>query len=200
VTATLSSLSRNWLEQTRDGRPSAFWFWNADMEPGEMAANDIREFLVHPIHGLEIEYLTSDYFDRLRPALELAREHDLRVWIYDEYGWPSGVAGGKVIREHPEYRNQYLSFTKNAEGRVSVRPRLSSGVLDNVMGAPWTRSEPGYLDTLNPEAVKCFVDYARERVYAGCGDHFGEVIVGFFTDEPCTMFDAQALGRTHACP
>ncbi len=198
---TLLALSKDWLGGTRDYRPSAFWFWNADMDPGqmaevvrEMAANDIREFLVHPIHGLEIEYLSDEYFDRLRLALDLAKQHGLKVWIYDEFGWPTGVAGGIVIREHPEFRNQYLSFSRDASGKVTAAPKLATAVLDNVIGAPWTHNEHGYLDTLSADAVRCFIDYTHERIYSECGDYFGDVITGFFTDEPSTMADGMDGG------
>jgi hypothetical protein len=36
-------------------------------------------------------------------VLEECRRLDLRVWIYDEVGYPSGTAGGMIPREHPEY-------------------------------------------------------------------------------------------------
>jgi len=185
----------------RDYRPSAFWFWNADMDPNdmagvvaEMAENDIREFLIHPVHGMEIEYLSPEFFDRYRRALRLAKTHGLKVWVYDEYGWPSGAAGGKLLRDYPEHKGWMLEFARGEDGAVSAVPVQSDRVLDNTMGAPWTRSEAGYLDTLSVDAVRCFIELTHEQIRRECGELFNEVIAGFFTDEPVTMVDR--VGKT----
>ena len=69
MSVTLEAFSKDWLSLSREYRPSAFWFWNSDMDKArmrevvsEMAANDIREFLIHPVHGLEVEYLSDEFF------------------------------------------------------------------------------------------------------------------------------------------
>ena len=41
-----------------------------------------------------------------------------------------------------------------------------------------------YLDTLNPKAVKRFVEVTHERYKETVGSHFGEVVPAIFTDEP----------------
>jgi hypothetical protein len=193
---TLVTLSADWLKETWEYRPNAFWFWNAEMKPktmedivAEMAKNKIREFLIHPIHGLEIEYLSTEYFDRYRLALDLAQKYQLKVWVYDEFSWPSGTAGGLLLREHPEYRGWYLDFSRDSEGKIIAKPEQSNRVLDNVTGSPWTQNEPGYLDTLSTRAVRGFIEMTHERYYKECGKYFGKVICGFFTDEPAAMMN-----------
>lgn len=94
------------------GDIAAFWFWNGDMDPQEMqrqlhAMKDagIRSVVFHPRSGMggqfgqgEMEYYLSDaYFDRFRFALEACRRLGLKVILYDEYNWPSGYAGGRVL-------------------------------------------------------------------------------------------------------
>lgn len=204
---TLSALCDDWLGLCWDYRPSAFWFWNADMDPGdmaavvaEMAANDIREFLIHPVHGMEIEYLSPEFFDRYRHALRLAKAHGLKVWVYDEFGWPSGVAGGILLREYPEHKGWMLEFARGEDGAVSAVPVQSDRILDNTMGSPWTRSEAGYLDTLSVDAVRCFIELTHEQIRRECGELFDDVIAGFFTDEPVTMVDraGQTVGGWNA--
>jgi len=37
-----------------------------------------------------------------------AQKAGLRVWIHDEKGYPSGAAGGLVVRDHPEFENRGL--------------------------------------------------------------------------------------------
>jgi hypothetical protein len=41
-----------------------------------------------------------------------------------------------------------------------------------------------YLDVLNPEAVKRFMEVTHEAYLARCGEAFGKTIPGMFTDEP----------------
>lgn len=87
-----------------------FWFWNGDMKRGEIV-RQIREmkekgipgFLIHPRQGMEIPYLSREYFDRVKLAVQTAAEFGMEVWIYDEYPYPSGVCGGEVILDHPEF-------------------------------------------------------------------------------------------------
>ncbi len=49
--------------------------------------------------------------------------------------------------------------------------------------SPWYNNQT-YLDTLNPKAVKRFVEVTHERYKQVIGDHFGGVVPAIFTDEP----------------
>lgn len=42
-----------------------------------------------------------------------------------------------------------------------------------------------YLDTLNPEATKRFLQVTHERYAHAVGSHFGQTVPAIFTDEPC---------------
>lgn len=50
--------------------------------------------------------------------------------------------------------------------------------------SPWFNGET-YLDTLNPEAVKAFLDSTHEAYYREVGEDFGETVPAIFSDEPC---------------
>lgn len=193
---SLRQFSQDWLRLAWDYRPNAFWFWNTDMNAermrntvSEMARMGIRDVLLHPIHGLTVEYLSADFFERCRNALSLLKAHGLKAWIYDEYGWPSGNASGLLLRKYPEARGWYLAFSSDAEGHVTATPKQSNRILDNTMGGPWTHSEKGYLDTLSREAVGRFIELTYGRYATECSEYFGNTILGFFTDEPCLMID-----------
>ncbi len=109
----------NAVGQTRDNldafRPVLMWFWNASLNEAEIRRQiamfeqaRIREFFIHPLYGLEVPYLSDAYFDAFGVAIDEARKRGMRVWLYDEYAWPSGTAGGSVIRDHPEDRMMAL--------------------------------------------------------------------------------------------
>lgn len=185
----ISDLSQNWLKFSWEYRPSAFYFWNEDMEIdriesmlSKMEKDQIREVLFHPVHGLTIEYLSDEFAKIYKNALKLAKKHNIKVWIYDEYSWPSGCVGGKLLREYPQYGGWYLSYENGI-----AKPKKSNRLHDGTTGAPWTQGERGYLDTLNYDAVNCFININYEKLKEICGEYWEDTIRGFFTDEPAAM-------------
>ena len=57
-------------------------------------------------------------------GFKVAKDLDFRLWIYDEHGYPSGSAGGLVLRDHPEYEAQALVKVQATfeTGHVRFRP------------------------------------------------------------------------------
>src|SRR6266545_3195823 len=102
-----------------------WWWWNGDMTEAEIV-RDLREIKEHGVnsvmlwayYGLSIEYLSPKWFERVRFAVEQARHLDIRVWLMDEGSYPSGFAGGRISKEHPDLRMQVLT----ADPPVSVSP------------------------------------------------------------------------------
>jgi hypothetical protein len=43
-------------------------------------------------------------FQKLRDVVVRIKQEGLRVWLYDELGYPSGSAGGRVLEGHPEFQ------------------------------------------------------------------------------------------------
>ncbi len=58
--------------------------------------------------NLPFAYLSEDYFKFFRMLVAEAKQRDMRVWIVDDIGYPSGFAGGLFTREKPELRMQTL--------------------------------------------------------------------------------------------
>ena len=46
---------------------------------------------------------------QIGPLVEAAREKGMRVWLADDFGYPSGMAGGKVVAENPAYEVRGLA-------------------------------------------------------------------------------------------
>lgn len=113
-----------------------FWFWNGDLEDkqliyqiNEMAEKGLGGFFICARQGLKIPYLSDAWFQKVRVAVEAAQKRSLHVWLYDEYPYPSGIAGGEVLLEHPEAKHYNLTFTTR---------RISGG--DHVsLELPWAR-------------------------------------------------------------
>ena len=96
-----------------------FWFWNGAMERGEidrqlaeLRGQGLPGFFIHARFGVRerIGYLSEEWFASVRYAVDKAREMGLLVGIYDEYNWPSGTAGGEVMRADPAMQQRYLQM------------------------------------------------------------------------------------------
>lgn len=76
----------------------------------ELAQAGIDGVFLHPRIGLLTPYLSEAWFEAIHACIEAARDAGIKVWLYDEFPYPSGAAGGKVLAEHPEYIEQYLEI------------------------------------------------------------------------------------------
>ncbi|RKY65177.1 MAG: hypothetical protein DRQ02_10545 [Candidatus Latescibacterota bacterium] len=172
----------------------------------------------------------------------------MRIWLYDEYNWPSGTCGGFLLRDKPWVRNVVLggkmlkirkgesidvdfegdvllvkavlengkakdiddySIKENSKGRrilwennldqdctfIIFAKGVTKGVLPSCTGSSWTWDQQGYLNTLDPRAVKAFLDYIYEEYAKRFGSYFGSLIPGVFTDEPCLSLESAKEGE-----
>lgn len=96
-----------------------FWFLNDDLEPEhlkwqlhEMKEKGIYECILHARKGMTITYLSEEWYERIKIILDEAARLGMYVIIYDEDNWPSGYAGGRVIKENTDYAAKCLSMEK----------------------------------------------------------------------------------------
>jgi hypothetical protein len=101
-----------------DYTTSGFWFWNDlitdDKTSGQlnmMKAIHANQPVVHARFGLKNEYLSQDWFDRIKSAIETCRKNEQKIWLYDENNWPSGNCNWTITLEE-EYREHYLQFDR----------------------------------------------------------------------------------------
>ena len=96
-----------------------------------------------------------------------------------------GVTLGRVDRTKPDTLTDVTDLT----GRVregKVRADIPEGTW-SVMVLKTTRRGTGrkrYINTLDRDAVRFFIDTVYEPHYARCGADFGGTFAGFFSDEP----------------
>ncbi|EIQ02110.1 hypothetical protein OpiT1DRAFT_00690 [Opitutaceae bacterium TAV1] len=143
----------------------------------------IRQILIYPRSGLEVEYMGQMWLEICRHVIEYCAAHDMSVWLYDEYNWPSGKCRGKVIRRNVEYAaKKRVAFSdRNFLGAEHPDARASEYY--------WTEVKiPLYADLLNPDAVDCFIELTHEVYHKHFGQYFGSTIRGIFSDEPSFMY------------
>lgn len=172
------------------------------MDPAR-AVEQVREmhrlgmdgFVIHARRGLKTEYMGAAWFQCVDACLDEAEKLDMEVWLYDENGWPSGIAGGRLL-EDPHNWVWYLEqrqttcfdptalavFVRQPEGGYR---RVETAVPGKtVYYVVYARQNSSYVDILNPDVVDRFLQETHDRYAAYYGAQFGDRLQGFFTDEP----------------
>ena len=200
--------------------PVYIWVWNdvctreiIDTQLAEMIGLGIRTFYILPEPkgfrpdsmptNLEPEYLSREYFELCAYAFDKAKEFGMLCWIYDEGGWPSGSACGKVIKDHPEYARRTLEVYEHVFSAGEAYKKTNSDVVaafinDSDMiseGCVFEEdtavteyvAEKGsgtYPDLLNKKATEYFIEITHKKYIPGSN------VTAVFTDEPKAPTDA----------
>jgi len=129
------------------------------------------------------DYMASDeHWATLVHAVEACRQAGLVVWIYDEDGYPSGAAGGWVLKADPAFEALALVYDASRDDPFSLRRAYEHTHASNNFYA--ARRYPNLIDDA---AIQCFVAKTHEAYRRRVAPHFGKTIRAFFTDEPSLM-------------
>lgn len=83
---------------------------------------------IHAREGLRTPYMSDAWLRAVEVCVEEAGSRDLAAWLYDEYPYPSGVAGGKVIQRNPQFSEKHLDIRRfPLEGGISANLPLGPG-------------------------------------------------------------------------
>jgi hypothetical protein len=146
----------------------------------------IRGLIDAGLGGLVVNVSLRNYlrdqaaWNVLRLGVQIAHEAGLRVWIYDEEGYPSGAAGGRVLERVPSAEARGLIRTAENSGGI----RYEEVILYEATHATenFYKKRP-YVNILDPLAVETFLDVTHEQ-YARVLDPITQCVEAFFTDEP----------------
>lgn len=182
-----------------DYRPIPFWSWNDHLDTEElkrqihwMKEEGIGGFFMHARGGLKTEYLSEEWFEAVRACCDEANRLGMNPWLYDENGWPSGFAGGKLL-EDEENRDMYILETYggyDAKADVSYLItdkkliRVSSDSFDGTYLNLFLKRAASTADILNPSVVRKFIDCTHESYLHSFHEDLASNTAGFFTDEP----------------
>jgi hypothetical protein len=101
------------------------------------------------------------------------------VWIYDEQGYPSGAAGGHVLRENPALEASELAF---AAGRSD--PLLIRAAYEHTHACNNYYAARRYVNLLEPQVTQTFIAKTHEAYFRRLKPYFGRTVQAVFTDEP----------------
>ncbi|MBE5739656.1 MAG: hypothetical protein E7349_02235 [Clostridiales bacterium] len=162
-------------------KPTIFWSWNNVITPAE-AVKQVHAYAEAGVGGVfvharnvRISYLGTEWFECFDAVLQEAEKSGIDVWIYDENGWPSGFGNGEVNSKGKAFQMKRLREVESDYPEIICRGGGKNiGLI----------VEENYVDLLNEEVVKCFIDSVHEKYRMRYAHLFGNVIKGIFTDEP----------------
>lgn len=177
-----------------------FWSWNDKLNKEDLIRQihdmkrlNMKGFFMHARSGLETEYLSGEWYDCINACIEEAKKLGMEAWAYDENGWPSGFAGGKLLTCDENYAH-WLDYkvidNYDAEAFAVYRlkdnkcVRITEDMGEGEYHTIYRMADNSYVDTMNPRITKEFIELTYEDYRQKCGDEFGKTMPGFFTDEP----------------
>lgn len=96
-----------------------FWFLNGDLNDDElvrqlteMKEKGVDRVILHSRKGVEVGYLSEEWFKKIGVILDACEKLGMTALIYDEDNWPSGYAGGRITEENPDFAAICLSVDK----------------------------------------------------------------------------------------
>lgn len=215
--------------------PVYVWVWNdvctreiIDTQLAEMQNLGIRAFYILPEPknfrphsmptNLTPDYLTTEFFELCAYAVEKGKEAGMLCWIYDEGGWPSGSACGKVMNDHPEYAKETLetyertfragevyrkktpdvaaAFLQKGEMIEEGYKFISDTVVTEYVTEKATCGNADYPDLLNRDATGYFIETTHKKYATSMKSALGRNVTALFTDEPKAPSDAFSKALT----
>lgn len=123
-------------------------------------------------------YLSPDYLRIVSRVILHARDIGMAFWIYDENGYPSGIANGELVRQFPESAGGLLTLHEG--DAPDAWQRFTSE------GKPWhlRLQRTREIDYLSPVACGHFLELVHDRYRDGLDPAAWAHVEAIFTDEP----------------
>lgn len=160
-------------------------------EPKEFRPTSLKTYLEPP-------YMSEDYLQYYKFAVEYALNLGINVWLYDEGGWPSGGACGltKKLYENcdPMYfssregigtyspnENSIAAFDKNGK-RIFAGESANDGFTEYFSERKYCGVN--FVDLTNKEVTDAFLKTTHDKYFDILGEYCNDKIKYMFTDEP----------------
>lgn len=135
-----------------------------------LKADGFDQFLIYARSGLQYKYMGEEWLHAVETLCREAEQGGMKVWLYDEYNWPSGTCKGRVPAAAERFR--YSEW--------ALYPKPEGGFRWEIVQAP-----AGWVNVCEPEAVRLFMRMTHEVYEQRLAHYFAsKTILGIFTDEP----------------
>lgn len=138
VEVTYAQLEAGFANPSMAYAPFMFWFWDTPLTPEAKAmaaemADKVSRQRINPGYPFAIpvpwcppmpqeQWLSKDWFDALDGASKNAQKNGAYMGFCDDYSFPTGRAGGRLLEQHPELKAQSLKWDiLEADGGKTVQ-------------------------------------------------------------------------------
>jgi hypothetical protein len=112
-----SQLKKNFIDPPLSLKSRPLWFWNKPLSRGQtlqvMTASREAGYYglgILPSYGMTPEFMTPEYLAQYKAAVEIADSLEMKLYLYDEFYFPSGMAGGLLVKQYPEAVSKRLDM------------------------------------------------------------------------------------------
>ena len=175
-------------------RPIPFWSWNEKLDTketkrqvGVMDDDGIGGFFMHARGGLLTEYMSDEWFEAISASVDEAKALGMEAWAYDENGWPSGFAGGKLL-DDPDNFAVFVegkiteTFPEATEDTLAIyaldkdgKPAVTKTAVDGASSylTVTIGRDGSYVDTMRRDVIDKFIVETHEVYKEKLGEDFG---------------------------
>ncbi len=137
-----NKLSRDFANPPLSMKSRPLWFWNKPLSREQtlrvMKASKEAGYFglgILPSYGMTPEYMSPEFLDQYKAAIEIADSLGMKMCLYDEFYFPSGMAGGNLVKQYPEALSKRLDMEKTeVRGPKSYSCNLPGGVFMGAVG------------------------------------------------------------------
>jgi hypothetical protein len=131
---TAAQVAETWNAPPPEYGPEPYYGMNGAVDEtvirrdlGRMKTLGYQAVTVQAGYDMPFAYLSPEYFTFFRTFVEAAKKRNMRVWIVDDAGYPSGFAGGKFTELKPELRMQALVAAQKIPAAMRAQINLTVG-------------------------------------------------------------------------
>jgi hypothetical protein len=131
------SLRHDFADPPAMWKSRPLWFWNGPLDQGTTAqimegsvASGYYGFGILPTKEMGVPFMSPEFLDHYRHALDTAARLGLKMCLYDEFWFPSGSAGELLKERYPEALSKRLDQVEvNVVGPAAVNLDVPAGDL-----------------------------------------------------------------------
>ncbi len=131
---TAAAVSKAWITPPPEYGPEPYYGLNGPVtlesvqhDLDTMKSLGFRAVTVQAGGGMVQSFMSPEYLVFFKQFVSEAKKRNMRVWIVDDIGYPSGFAGGRFSSDKPELRMQALSIEKSLPVRGGETLTLAVG-------------------------------------------------------------------------
>jgi hypothetical protein len=131
---TAAEVAQTWKTPPPEYGPEPYYGLNGAVDEtvirrdlDRMKALGYQAVTVQAGYDMPFAYLSPEYFTFFRTFVAEAKKRNMRVWIVDDAGYPSGFAGGKFTELKPEMRMQALVVAQKIPAATGEPVHITPG-------------------------------------------------------------------------